>query len=97
MRAAGPAALKAPRTHASATGITVAIERIRESIERIVLPPGPLPLACRPAPVKPEHVTTPPAAPRRRDYEPGGRLLTRCSGRSVVTRDETAAESATTG
>ena len=67
------AALKAPRTHASATD-AVAIERIRESIERIVLPPGPLPLACRPTPVKPEHVTTPPAAPRRRDYEPGGRL-----------------------
>ena len=67
------AALKAPRTHASATD-AVAIERIRESIERIVLPPGPLPLACRPAPVKPEHVTTPPAAPRRRDYERGGRL-----------------------
>ena len=50
-----------------------AARRIRESIGRAIVA-HPLPLACRPAPVKPEHVTTPPAAPRRRDYEPGGRL-----------------------
>ena len=50
-----------------------AARRIRESIGRAVVA-HPLPLACRKTPPQAQHVTTPPAAPRRRDYEPGGRL-----------------------
>ena len=50
-----------------------AARRIRESIGRAVVA-NPLPLACRKTPPQAQHVTTRPPAPRRRDYERGGRL-----------------------